>query len=280
MILLLGASGQVGTAFRTFLSDFRNPSHDEVDLASLTKRRAREVLSDTNPDLVINCAAYTAVDRAEKEPELANMVNGHAVGILAEVTDEMGIPLVTFSTDYVFHGEGKRPYVESDPTDPINAYGHSKLIGELLALEANPRALVVRTSWVISGTHPNFVATMLRLAGEGRTVTVVDDQKGCPTVAGDLARATMAAVDAGAHGLLHLTNSDETTWFDLAREAVRSAKLDPNLIQPCSTEDYPTPAKRPVYSVLGSERSEALGVDSLPSWRQSLPGLVNRLMSG
>ena len=280
VVLLLGASGQVGSAFRGLLSDFHSLSHDEVDLASLTRSRAREVLSDTTPDLVINCAAYTAVDKAEEEEDLATAVNGEAVGVLAEVTAEHGLPLVTFSTDYVFDGSGTTPYLESDATEPVNAYGRSKLVGEKLALEANPHALVIRTSWVISGTHPNFVATMLRLASEGRELTVVDDQHGRPTVAGDLARAALDAVEKGASGVLHLTNEGTTTWFGLARSSIELAGLDPGLIQPCQTEDYPTPAARPAYSVLASERRDALGVGQLPHWRDSLPTLVDQIRTG
>jgi dTDP-4-dehydrorhamnose reductase len=206
------------------------------------------------------------------------MVNGTSVGILAEVAAEAQIPFVTYSTDYVFDGQGREPYVESSPTDPINAYGASKLIGERLALQANPRTLVIRTSWVISGTHPNFVATMLRLAGEGRSVRVVNDQHGCPTVATDLARATLQAMKTSATGLLHLTNAGATTWFELARTAVALAGLDSDLIQPCPTEEYPTPARRPSYSVLGSERIEGLGMNALPPWQDSLPDVVREQM--
>ena len=279
MKLLLGSSGQLGTALAGLLTDFDTPGRGRLDLASLTHDRAREVFSRTNPEIVINCAAYTAVDLAEEELSRAEAVNGRAVGVLAEVTAESRIPFVTFSTDYVFDGQGTRPYVESDNTDPVNAYGKTKLVGEQLALEANPNALVIRASWVISNTHPNFVATMLRLASEGRELNVVNDQHGCPTIATDLATGTVAAIDAGATGLLHVTNQGETTWYDLARAAVGLAGLDPELISPCSTAEYPTPAKRPAYSVLGSERREALGVDPLPHWQDSLPGLVDRQMA-
>lgn len=278
MILLLGATGQLGTAMRVLLSDYVAPSRAELDLSEIDFDRADEVVSTARPDVVVNCAAYTAVDRAEDEEDLATVVNGEAVGVLAEVTARRGIPLVTFSTDYVFEGSGTTPYVESDASEPVNAYGRSKLVGEKLALEANPNALVIRTSWVISGTHPNFVATMLRLASEGRELAVVDDQHGRPTVAGDLARATLDAVEKRASGLLHLTNEDTTTWFGLARASIELAGLDPELIQPCRTEDYPTPAARPAYSVLGSERRDALGVDPLPHWQDSLPSLVSELM--
>lgn len=278
MILLLGGSGQLGTAMKGLLSDYVAPPRAELDLGRIDRDRVHEVVSTTRPHVVVNCAAYTAVDKAEEEEDLATKVNGYAVGVLAEVTAGHGIPLVTFSTDYVFDGTGSTPYLESDATEPINAYGRSKLVGERLALEANPHALVIRTSWVISGTHLNFVATMLRLASQGKELTVVDDQHGRPTVADDLARATLDAIEKGASGLLHLTNEGTTTWFGLARASIEIAGIDPGLIQPCRTEDYPTPAARPAYSVLESERREALGLDPLPHWHDSLPALVNQLL--
>jgi dTDP-4-dehydrorhamnose reductase len=280
MILLLGATGQLGTAIRGLLTDYVAPPRADLDLSNFNPDRADEVVSSARPDVVVNCAAYTAVDKAEEEEDVATAVNGEAVGVLADVTAGHGIPLITFSTDYVFNGNAAMPYVEADATEPVNAYGRSKLVGERLALEANPKALVIRTSWVISGTHPNFVATMLRLASEGKELTVVDDQHGRPTVAEDLARATLDAVEKGASGLLHLTNEGTTTWFGLARASIELAGHDPELVQPCRTEDYPTPAARPGYSVLGSTRRDALGVGPLPHWQDSLPALVGELVQG
>jgi dTDP-4-dehydrorhamnose reductase len=279
MLLLLGASGQVGTALAGLRDDVIAPGRRELDLAVLDLGQARDLVTSLRPTAIVNCAAYTAVDAAESDVTTAGRVNGTSVGILAEVAAEAQIPFVTYSTDYVFDGQGREPYVESSPTDPINAYGASKLIGERLALQANPRTLVIRTSWVISGTHPNFVATMLRLAGEGRSLRVVNDQHGCPTIATDLARATLEALEASATGLLHLTNAGATTWFQLARTAVAIAGLDSDLIQPCSTEEYPTPARRPASSVLGSERIESLGMSPLPPWQDSLPGVVREQMA-
>lgn len=274
MILVTGGAGQLGTAFRKVLPEARCIDVEDLDLTDLGGLEA--ALEEMRPGAIVNCAAYTAVDRAEQEEGLATTVNGAAVEVMATHAARHGIPFLTFSTDYVFAGDGREPYLESSPTDPINAYGRSKLAGERAALAACPEALVVRTSWLVSGTHPNFVATMLRLAAE-REVRVVDDQRGCPTMVDDLAPAAWAALRAGASGLLHLTNSGETTWFRFAREAVARAGLDPGRILPCTTADYPTPARRPAYSVLGSERRRSLRLPDLPHWEESLPAVVEGL---
>jgi dTDP-4-dehydrorhamnose reductase len=233
------------------------------------------ILGEVDPEAVVNCAAYTKVDQAEDEEELATTVNGTAVGILSEWCDLHRRPLLTFSTDYVFDGRADTPYLESSPTDPVNAYGRSKLVGEELAAGAD--ALVVRTSWVISGSHPNFVATMLRLAGEGEHLRVVDDQIGCPTIAMDLAQTSYEALQLGATGLLHVTNQGPTSWYQLARASIETAGLDPAVITPCTTDEYPTRAKRPAYSVLASERLGELGIEPPPRWEASLPGVVEEI---
>jgi dTDP-4-dehydrorhamnose reductase len=253
-------------------------SRADIDFSSIAVREIDELITAYEASAVVNCAAYTAVDQAETEEELATRINGSAVEVLARATAARSLPLVTFSTDYVFGGTSKRPYREDDPTDPVNAYGRSKSVGERLALSANPQTLVIRTSWVISGTHPNFVASILRRARAGMTLQVVDDQHGCPTVADDLATATVNALSRGASGLLHLTNQGATTWFHLAREAVDVAGLDPGQVSPCSSADYPTLARRPNYSVLDSSRGQGLGID-LPHWKESLPKLVERLLT-
>lgn len=277
--LLLGGSGQVGTALTRHLKSVIAPSRQEFDLAQASQEAVRTLIESTRPDVIINCAAYTKVDQAEDETDLATMINGSAVGILAEVAADFGLPLVSYSTDYVFDGRGNQPYVESSPPDPINAYGRSKLIGEHLALAVNPATLMIRTSWVISGTHPNFVATMLRLIGAGRSLRVVNDQHGSPTIAEDLAVATMEALNERASGLLHLTNQGSATWFQLASAAVVDAALDPDLLSPCTSAEYPTRAPRPAYSVLGSERVGEIGVSPLPPWEDSLTAVVEQLMA-
>ena len=277
MILVIGAAGQVGTALIA-LPDTVGLTRGDIDLATTTETGVAALIDTHAPEVAINAAAYTAVDRAEAEEDLATRINGQAVGTLATVCAARHIRFVTYSTDYVFDGNGTRPYLETDPVDPINAYGRSKLVGERAALAAGDNSLIIRTSWVISGTHPNFVATMLRLTGEGRQLNVIDDQHGRPTIAADLAAATVQAVQVGATGILHLANHGETSWYELARRAVELAGRDPDLIQPCTTADYPTPAKRPGYSTLDTTQAETIGVAPLPDWRQSLPTVVGALV--
>ena len=274
MIVVTGADGQLGTAFRRVLGDSAQfLRRADLDVA-VPGAEAR--IADLEASLVINCAAYNAVDRAEDEPEVARQVNAFGVGRLAGAAAAAGARFVTYSSDYVFAGDSPEPYVESSVPQPINRYGASKRDGEIMALAAHPQALVIRTSWVLSGTHPNFAATMLRLARQGGA-RVVDDQIGRPTLVDDLAAGTMRAVDAGAAGLLHLTNQGTLSWFDLAREVVDLAGMDPELIQPCTTAEFPKPAARPAFSVLGSERLGELGIEPLPHYRPALAAAVAQL---
>ena len=271
-ILVTGATGQLGHAFRELLPEAVHLAKADFDLTDLDL--IGPSLAAHDPQAIINCAAYTAVDRAEDEEDLARAVNADAVGEMARFASTREIPFVTFSTDYVFDGVASRPYVESDTARPVNAYGRSKRAGELLALAAYPRTLIVRTSWLVSGSHPCFVTSILRAAAS-RTITVVDDQVGRPTIALDLATTTLRALDRGVTGILHLTNSgDSTTWFDLAREVLRLSDMDPARVRPCATSDYPTRAKRPAYSILDSERWDETRLTPLPDWKTSLRDVV------
>ncbi len=271
-VLVTGASGQLGTAFRSVFPRATFLASDALDITDTAA--VPVVIASHRPAAVINCAAYTNVDAAERDEEQAIAVNGEAVGTIAQVCADLAIPFVTYSSDYVFDGRASAPYVESDPVDPLGAYGRSKLLGERLAVERHPAPLVVRTSWVISATHDNFVSTILRRAKHG-SVRVVDDQYGRPTIAADLAVATAAALADGLEGIVHLANEGETTWWNLAGTAVRLAGLDAALVEPCSTDEFPTAAVRPTYSVLGTERSDG---PRLPKWEASLPPLVSEQM--
>jgi dTDP-4-dehydrorhamnose reductase len=277
VIVVTGVGGQLGTAFRTLLGG-RAIYLTRADLDLADPASVLPVLEELRPEVVINCAAYTAVDAAEHDEDVAMRVNAEAVGAMGEATDAMGARLVTFSTDYVFDGTKEGAYLETDAPNPLNVYGRTKLAGERAALAANPTSLVIRTSWVLSGTHPNFAATMLRLVGAG-TVRVVDDQRGHPTLVDDLARGTLAALEAGAAGVLHLTNSGVTTWCGLAREVAAMGGLDPDRVEAITTADFPTPARRPPNSVLESIRLQGLAIEPLPDYHESLRKAVERLRS-
>ena len=277
MIAVLGSSGQLGTAFVELLGDEATPiSRAELDLTDLTG--VPDWVASTRPKVVINCAAYTAVDAAEQNEETARLVNAGAVGELARATHAHGAQFVTFSTDYVFDGAKGEPYVESDQPNPLSVYGRTKAEGERLALEANSDTLVVRTSWVLSGTHRNFVTTMLGLIRQG-PVDVVDDQHGHPTLVSDLAAGTMRAIDLGAAGFLHLANQGVTTWCGLAREIAALAGLDADRVRAISAAQFSRPAPRPQNSVLDSERTHNLGICPLPHYRNSLPAIVQSLLA-
>ncbi len=277
MIVVTGASGQLGTAFRQLLNgqDVRYLDEDELDFENLEE--IPQVLAAINPSLVINCAAYTAVDAAEENERLARIVNATAVGELARASADIGAQFVTFSTDYVFDGTKVGGYLESDPTNPVSVYGRTKVEGERLAQAAHPGSLIVRTSWLLSGTHANFASTMIKLINRG-PVKVVDDQRGRPTLANDLARVTLDAVDHGAAGVVHLANEGPTTWYGLARDIATIASLDVERVTPCSTDEFPRPAPRPANSVLDSERISGFGIEPMPHYRRGLEAAVESLL--
>lgn len=275
--LLIGASGQLGSAFARRIDDVVAPTRAEVDLAQITPDSAASLVESISPDTVINCAAWTAVDAAETAEHEANAVNGTPVGILADVAASRGIAFVTFSTDYVFDGTSYRPYREDDPPNPVNAYGRSKLIGEELALR-HPGSLVIRTSWVQSGTHPCFIRKMVELAQERDTLRVVDDQTGRPTFADDLAEATIIALDLGVTGLVHAANSGVASWHELAEKTIELAGLDTEVV-PVPSSEFETQAERPLNSVLDLSRMSELGIPELPSWQDTLQKTIPTIMS-
>ena len=247
-VVITGSTGQLGTAFRPLLPDAVFLTRSDLDLTALAT--IGPTLDRLQPETLINCAAYTAVDAAETDEDTAFAINAAAVEAMAAWCAVHDARFVTYSTDYVFDGTASLPYLESAATNPINSYGRSKDKGERLASAANPASLIIRTSWLISGTHSNFVSAILERAGTG-TLRVVDDQRGCPTVADDLAAGTLRALEARATGFLHLTNQGITTWYGLARTAVELAGLDPNLLRPTSSDRFPRPAPRPRWPEIG-----------------------------
>ena len=267
-VLVTGGSGQLAHAIRRFWTghELLVPEEARLDLAN--REAIREVITSVKPDVVINAAAFTQVDRCEAEVDRAMLVNGTAVGWMAEACGQIAASLVQISTDYVFDGQGKRPYREEDPVNPVSVYGKSKLLGEQEARKA-PRHLIVRTAWLYDAWGMNFYNTMLRLAAQGQPLTVVDDQWGSPTSCRALARQLQVLVESGWRGTLHATCSGETSWHGFAAEIFRQRGLTVALT-PCATGDFPRPAPRPAYSVLSGERRASSGVDCMPGWREAL----------
>ena len=243
----------------------------------------REAANTFHPHVVVNCAAYTAVDRAESEPELAMAVNGKGAANVARAAATVSAPIVHVSTDYVFNGNASEPYTPNDETDPVNFYGKTKLAGEVGVRAENPKNVIVRTSWVFSHRGPNFVRTMLRLAGERDELRIVNDQIGRPTSATDLASALFTVAHSISEkpslaGTYHFANAEATTWFGFAQAifeeagALRSANIP--RITAIKTSEYPTAARRPAYSVLDTESfSATFGVEPR-SWRSALRDTV------
>lgn len=294
-ILLTGASGQVGWELKRSLAPLGRviaPDSRELNLAD--PDAIRRVLRDVRPHLVVNPAAYTAVDRAESEAELAMAINGVAPGVLAEEAKRMHAALVHFSTDYVFDGTKPGPYRETDPTNPVSSYGNSKLAGEEAIRAVDVPHLILRTSWVYGARGKNFMRTILRLGAERESLKVVDDQVGAPTLSRLIAETTALAIArwcpmsnnqaplADLSGIYHLTNAGQVSWHGVAcaiveeYEARREYRnwprlaLSPQDIQPITTAEYPTAAARPANSVLdNSKLARAFGLE-MPDWREGL----------
>lgn len=276
-LLVTGAKGQLG---RDVVEQARDLGHrvTAVGSAELDISEAKAVdaavaaMAGGTRAVVINCAAHTAVDAAEAEPEAAAAVNTAGPAHLAAACVRHGVHLVHVSTDYVLAGDAAAPYEPGDATGPRSVYGRTKLEGERAVLAALPSAHVVRTAWVYGAHGTNFVSTMLRLERERDTVRVVDDQQGSPTWTGDLATGLLelAARDDVDGGVLHATNSGATTWYGLARAVFTAAGADPARVQPCRTEEFPRPAPRPAYSVLSNAAWIAAGLTPLRPWRVAL----------
>lgn len=259
-----------------------------TDLVQLLRRRGEEVVAAGSADcdirslaavretmqgfdVVVNAAAWTAVDDAETHEAEAFSINATGVRNVALVAAETGTRMVHISTDYVFDGTATTPYESDHPQNPQSAYGRTKAAGEWAIRATNPDTLIVRTAWLYGEHGPNFVKTMLRLAGERETLKVVDDQIGQPTWTRDLATYVMDLIAAGAPGgYFHGTSSGTTSWFGFAQEIFRLAGLDPARVEPCTSADFPRPAPRPAYSVLGRS-----GKEPMPQWSASLQGMVD-----
>lgn len=298
-VLVTGKNGQLGQSLQKAVMQnsalsiehsFRFVGRDELDLACSDSISA--FFKDQRFDAMINCAAYTAVDKAESEPELANQINHLAVAQLADIAKQDGTALIHVSTDYVFNGQGFKPYVETDTTDPQNVYGSSKLKGEQAILASGCIGAIIRTSWVYSEFGNNFVKTMLRLGKDRDSLNVIFDQIGSPTYAGDLANAILTMVghsvinrsqvqlgnevsEQGAE-IYHFSNEGVCSWYDFAKAIFELSDINCQ-VHPIETKDYPTPAKRPHYSVMNKTKIKQHPDMMIPHWRDSLIACLKEL---
>ena len=281
--LLIGAKGQVGRELQSTLSgDVTALGREDLDLTQ--KELICQVVNSLQPDLIVNAAAYTAVDKAETEKDLAESINAIAPKILAAECAKIGAILIHISTDYVFDGTKNTPYLEADKTNPLGVYGQTKRAGEIAIQNSEAKHIILRTAWVY-GTYgkSNFVKTMLRLAKEREELRVVTDQVGSPTRALDIANAIAAlTVRDNCESIYHFTNSGVASWYDFAVAIFEEAEklgfpLKIKQVLPIATSEYPTPAKRPAYSVLSSKKISKILGNHPPHWRESLREMLQKL---
>lgn len=287
-ILITGAFGQLGSEIKNLISEYKEWQFifTDVDTLDISNEKAvDEFFQKNKPDFVVNCAAYTAVDKAESDIETAEKVNSLAPFILSKISKKTGAKLIHVSTDYVFDGKSSKPYVETDNTNPQSIYGSTKLNGELHALNANPETIVIRTSWLYSTFGNNFVKTMLRLASERDKLNVVFDQVGTPTNAADLAGTILSIISISEKqqerfipGIYHYSNEGVASWFDFAK-AIFEISGKKCSISPVRSVEFPTPARRPEFSVLDKSKIKKTFDLDIPYWRDSLRACLDRLNS-
>jgi dTDP-4-dehydrorhamnose reductase len=279
-ILVTGANGQLGMEFRDLQKKYPAYNFLFVDRSELPIEDVQAVanyFTSNNIDFCINCAAYTAVDKAESEKELSMSINATSVGTLAAACAKHNCWFIHFSTDYVFNGTADHPYTESASTDPVNFYGQTKLAGEKEAILNNDDTIIIRTSWVYSRHGKNFVKTMLRLFAEKESISVVADQHGSPTYAADLAAAVMHII-SGARlqpGIYHYANQGVISWYEFA-VAIKELTGSACEVKAINTIDYPTPAARPAYSAFDTSRIREVYGLSIPTWKESLAIMLHQ----
>ena len=282
-ILVTGCNGQLGNEMQ--LLEKLHPEHTyfNTDVAELdiTNREAIEqFVGDNAIDGIVNCAAYTAVDKAEENQEFCHLLNADAPGFLAEAIEKRGGWMIQVSTDYVFDGTNHKPYVETDPVCPNSTYGRTKLAGEQAVLNNCKKSMIIRTAWLYSTFGNNFVKTMIRLGREKAELGVIFDQIGTPTYAHDLAVAIFAAISNGVvSGIYHFSNEGVISWYDFTKAIHRIAGISTCHVRPLHTEEYPTPAARPHYSVLDKTKIKQTYNIEIPNWEESLEVCVNKLLN-
>lgn len=276
-VLVTGANGQLGNSLRALSGRYSSYAFlftdvDELDICD--KEAVRAYVNGNQVDYILNCAAYTAVDKAEDNEALCLRINAGAVRNLGEAASEAGARILHISTDYVFDGTAHIPYVETDPTCPVSVYGRTKLAGEEALLSVCPDAVIIRTAWLYSEYGRNFVKTMLRLGKEREEISVVFDQIGTPTYAGDLAEAMCKVLEASERGafqpgIYHYSNEGVCSWYDFTVKILQAAGL-PCRVKPIESKDYPSPTARPPYSVLNKKKIKAAYDLAIPHWEESL----------
>lgn len=283
-VLVTGAGGQLGHDVVAVLHragiEPLAPARRDLDVTR--PETIADCVGAYRPDWIINCAAYTAVDRAESEADIAFAVNRDGAGALAAAAAGAGARLLHVSTDFVFNGRQSRPYTESDAPDPLGVYGRSKLAGEQAVADALPGAVILRTAWVYGVHGHNFVKTMLRLALQGKPLRVVDDQLGSPTWSADIAAVMLRLVEADAGGLFHYTSAGHTSWHGFAQAILEQAalagfELKTTDVEPIPTAAWPAPAARPAFSVLDTGKIASLLALAIPGWRDSLANMLEEL---
>lgn len=270
-IVVTGAGGQLGQELiRLNVPDVQIIGFDRATLDITDADQCMRTMLRERPDAVIHAAAYTAVDRAESDPDGARLVNVEGTGNAARAAEAVGARFCYVSTDYVFDGQGTSPYEETDATGPRTRYGQTKLEGEQIAMASCSRAYIVRTAWVYGRYGNNFVRTMLQLAKQRNELTIVNDQKGSPTYTLDLAHFLVELVKTDRYARYHATNGGQCTWYEFAKAIFEEAGIGDVNVLPCTTEQYPRPAPRPAYSVLGNEALIRAGFQPLRHWRDAL----------
>ena len=280
-ILITGCKGQLGSELQLIeqahnLHQFFNTDVEELDICD--QKAVEKYVNENAIDGIINCAAYTAVDKAESDKELCTTLNTMAPAYLANAIEQRGGWMIHISTDYVFNGKNCRPYTEDDTPSPDSVYGSTKLAAELGVSKFCKRTMIIRTAWLYSSFGKNFVKTMIRLGREKSELGVVADQVGTPTYARDLAVAIMTAVEQGiVPGVYHFSNEGVISWYDFAKAIHRLAGINTCKVRPLHTEDYPTPAKRPAYSVLDKTKIKKTYGIEIPYWEESLADCIAKL---
>lgn len=278
-ILITGGKGQLGNQLKQLSDSYPDDNFIFTDLPEVnitSEKDIKKAFADLAPDWLINCAAYTAVDKSESDAETAMLINATAPGMLAQIANEHNVRMIHISTDYVFDGTHFKPYKEDHPKHPLSVYAQSKSLGEELVMANHPEAIIIRTSWLYSIYGSNFMKTVIRLARHQGNMRIVSDQTGTPTWAGDLAFAIVKSIKKNIPpGIYHFSNEGICSWYDFAKAIIDIMNID-CAVYPISTEEFPLPAKRPFFSVLDKSLYKSTTGLTIPHWRNSLKECIRQ----